>query len=165
MADNLCDLDKHVEDHTLVLQVLRGLKKKYDHFKTYLKWAQLFPSFHDVHNDLLEELTLDAEASLASATTLAASGGQQQRPSTTPAQQCRSPSYHAPFNGPRPLTPPGTSGGDRGGGGGGSSGRGGDGSGRRHQNRSGVGGGGTGGGSSTDSTTTTTTGQSRGGTP
>jgi hypothetical protein len=89
MVDDLCNLDEHVEDHTLVLQVLRGLNKKYDHVKTYMKRAQQFPSFHDFRNDLLlEELTLDAEASSGSATTLAASGGQQQRPSPTPAQQC-----------------------------------------------------------------------------
>jgi hypothetical protein len=77
MADDLYDLGKHVEDRTLVLQVLRGLNKKYDHVKTYLKQVRPFPSFHNVHNDLLlEELT-------------PASGGQQQRPSPTPAQQCR----------------------------------------------------------------------------
>jgi hypothetical protein len=37
MADDLCDLYEHVWDCTLVLQVLRGLNKKYDHVKTYLK--------------------------------------------------------------------------------------------------------------------------------
>jgi hypothetical protein len=82
------DLDKHVEDHTLVLQVLWGLNKKYDHVKTYLKRARPFPSFHDICNDLLEELTLDAKASSSSATALAALGGQQQQPSHTLAQQC-----------------------------------------------------------------------------
>jgi hypothetical protein len=76
MAD---DLDEHVEDRTLVLQVLRGLNKKYDHVKTYLKRAWPFPSFHDVRNGLLlEELTLDVEASSGSATALVASNGQQQ---------------------------------------------------------------------------------------
>jgi hypothetical protein len=88
MDDDLCDLDEHVEDRTLVLQVLQGLNKKYDHIKAYLKRARSFPSFHDVHNDLLlEELTLDTEASSGSATALTASGGQQQRPSPTP-EQC-----------------------------------------------------------------------------
>jgi hypothetical protein len=76
MTDDLCDLGEHVEDRTLVLQVLRGLNKKYDHVKTYLKRARLFSSFHDVRNDLLlEELSLDAEASSGSATALVASGG------------------------------------------------------------------------------------------
>jgi hypothetical protein len=71
------DLGEHVQDRTLVLQVLWGLTKKYDHVKTYLKRAQSFPSFHNVCNDLLlEELTLDTEASSGSATALAASGGQ-----------------------------------------------------------------------------------------
>jgi hypothetical protein len=101
MANDLCDLDENVEDHTLVLQVLRGLNKKYDHVKTYLKWVRPFPSFHDVRNNLLlEELTLDAEASSGLATALPASGGQQQRPSPTPVQQCRPPSFPAPFGGP-----------------------------------------------------------------
>jgi hypothetical protein len=67
----------------LFFQVLRGLNKKYDHIKTYLKWVRLFPSFHDICNDLfLEELTLEAEASLGSATTLAVSGEQQRPPSS-----------------------------------------------------------------------------------
>jgi hypothetical protein len=133
------DLGKHVEDHTHVLQVLRGLNKKYDHVKTYLKRARLFPSFHDIRNDhFLEELILDAEASSGSATALAALGGQQQQPSPTPAQQCRPPSSPAPFGDPRPPTPPSTSGGGHGG---------------------------EGGGTSTDGTTTPTTDQGRGGTP
>jgi hypothetical protein len=85
MADNLHDLDEHVEDRTLVLDVLRGLNKKYDHVKTYPKQVPSFPSFHDIRNDLLlEELTLDAEATSGSTTTLAASGERQQRPSPTP---------------------------------------------------------------------------------
>jgi hypothetical protein len=79
MADDLDDLSEHVEDCTLVLQVLRGLNKKYDHVKTNLKQARPFPSFHDVRNDLLlEELTLAVESLLGSATALAAPGGQQQ---------------------------------------------------------------------------------------
>jgi hypothetical protein len=85
MADNLHDLDEHVEDRTLVLDVLRGLNKKYDHVKTYPKQVPSFPSFHDICNDLLlEELTLDADATSGSTTALAASGERQQRPSPTP---------------------------------------------------------------------------------
>jgi hypothetical protein len=76
MTDDLCDLSEHVKDRTLVLHVLRGLNKKYDDVKTSLKRARSFPSFHDVRNDLLlEELTLDAEASSGSTTTLVASSG------------------------------------------------------------------------------------------
>jgi hypothetical protein len=77
MTDNLCDLGEHVEDHTIVLNVLWVLNKKYDHVKMYLKRVRLFPSFHNIRNDLLEELTLDAEATSGSATALATSGGQQ----------------------------------------------------------------------------------------
>jgi hypothetical protein len=77
MADNLCDLGRHMEDRTLVLNVLQGLNKKYDHVKTYLRRARSCPSFHDVRNNLLlEELTLDVEASSGSATALTTSGGQ-----------------------------------------------------------------------------------------
>jgi hypothetical protein len=36
LVDDLGDLDKHVEDCTLVLNALWGLNKKYDHVKTYL---------------------------------------------------------------------------------------------------------------------------------
>jgi hypothetical protein len=39
MAHDLCDLGEHVEDRTLVLNVLQGLNKKYDHVKTNLKRA------------------------------------------------------------------------------------------------------------------------------
>jgi hypothetical protein len=102
---------------------------------------------------------LDTEASSGSAIALVASGGQQQRPSPTPVQQCRPPSSPAPFGGPQPLTPPNTGSG----GGGGSSGGGGGGSGHRRCNRSG--GSGEGGGGGTGDTTTPTTGQGRGGTP
>jgi hypothetical protein len=83
-VDNYCrkmkrmahDLGEHVEDRTLVLNVLQGLNKKYDHVKTNLKRAQPFPAFHDVRSDLLlEELTLNVEASSGSTSALAASGG------------------------------------------------------------------------------------------
>jgi hypothetical protein len=171
MADDHDGLSEHVEHCILVLQVLRGLNKKYDHIKTNLKRARPFPSFHDVRNDLLlEELTLAIESLLGSATALAAPGGQQQRPSPTPAQQCRPPSSLAPFSGLRLSTPPDTSGGGQGrGGGGGGGDRGGrvGGGGHRRHNRSGGGGGagGTGGDSSTGGTTTPTTGQGKDGTP
>ena len=86
MADDLRDLGEPVADRTLVLNILRGLNKRYDHLKTFLKRAKPFPSFHDVRNDLLlEELTLDSEAASGPATALAASGGQQQRPPPFPA--------------------------------------------------------------------------------
>jgi hypothetical protein len=73
----------------------------------YLKQVRPFPSFHDIRNDLLlEELTLDVEASSGSTTALAASGGQQQRPLPAPAQLCQAPSFLAPFSDPRSITPP-----------------------------------------------------------
>jgi hypothetical protein len=72
MVNALCDLDESVTDLTLVLNVVRGLNKKYNHLNTFLKQAKPFPSFHDVRNDLLlKDLTLDAEATTGSAMSLA----------------------------------------------------------------------------------------------
>jgi hypothetical protein len=51
------------------------LIKKYDHLKTYLKRARPFPSFNNVHNDMLLEITLGVEAASSFNTTLVASGG------------------------------------------------------------------------------------------
>jgi hypothetical protein len=62
IADALPDLGGTVADHTFVLHVLYGLRKKYDHLKTYLKWARPFPSFRDVSKDLLLDITLGVEA-------------------------------------------------------------------------------------------------------
>jgi hypothetical protein len=71
MADTLRGLGELVANRTLVLNVLQGLNSKYDCMNTYLKRTLHFPSFHDVHNDLLlEDITLGAEA---------ASDGLQQR--------------------------------------------------------------------------------------
>jgi hypothetical protein len=53
MADAVRDLNEPVPNCTFVLNILRGLHKRYDHFKNFLKQAVSFPSFHDVSNDLL----------------------------------------------------------------------------------------------------------------
>jgi hypothetical protein len=111
MADTFRDLDEPMAEHTLVLNILRGLNKRYDLLNTFLKRVVPFPSFHDVHNDLLlEELTMGVEAASDSATTFTASSGQQYRPLPFP----------TPFGAPCPLPPPGDGGGhDNGGGDGG----------------------------------------------
>jgi hypothetical protein len=68
MYDNLHNLDAYIDDSTLVLNLLRGLNKKFDSLKTVLKRSKPFPSFCKAQNDLqLEELMLDAEATSGSA--------------------------------------------------------------------------------------------------
>jgi hypothetical protein len=97
MADTFRDLDEPMAEHTLVLNILRGLNKRYDLLNTFLKRVVPFPSFHDVHNDLLlEELTMGVETASDSATTFTASSGQQYRPLPFP----------TPFGAPCPLPPP-----------------------------------------------------------
>jgi hypothetical protein len=60
MADDLCPLGETITDRHLVLNLLRGLKKRFDHMKIFIKRLQSFSSFHTVHNDLeLEEIELD----------------------------------------------------------------------------------------------------------
>jgi hypothetical protein len=53
-------LGKPVSDHTLNL--LRGFSRRYDHLRALIQRTMLFPSFHNVYNELLlEELTMDVE--------------------------------------------------------------------------------------------------------
>jgi len=63
MADALGDLGEPVHDHTLVLNVLRGLNEKYSHLASLIARQRPFPSFIDVRADLhLEEITQKAKA-------------------------------------------------------------------------------------------------------
>jgi hypothetical protein len=75
ITDALHNLGEPVTDLTLVLKVLWGLIKKCDQLTTYLKRARPFPSFNNVLNDLLLEITLGVEATSGSSTTLVASSG------------------------------------------------------------------------------------------
>jgi hypothetical protein len=60
MVDDLRALGDTVTDRHLVLNLLQGLNKKFDHMKIFIKRSQPFPSFHTVRNDLkLEEIKLD----------------------------------------------------------------------------------------------------------
>jgi hypothetical protein len=60
MADVLRALGETVTDCHLILNLLWGLNKSFDHIKIFIKQLQSFPSLHTVHNDLkLEELELD----------------------------------------------------------------------------------------------------------
>jgi hypothetical protein len=60
MADDLHALGETITDRHLVLNLLQGLNKWFDHMKIFIKRSQPFPSFHTIHNDLkLEEIKLD----------------------------------------------------------------------------------------------------------
>jgi hypothetical protein len=63
MANDLHALGETVTDRHLILNLLQGLNKRFDHMKIFIKQSQLFPSFHTVCNDLkLEEIELDHSA-------------------------------------------------------------------------------------------------------
>jgi hypothetical protein len=65
MADDIHALGETVIDRHLVLNLLQGLNKRFDHMKIFIKRLQLFPSFHIVHNNLeLEEIELDHSTAL-----------------------------------------------------------------------------------------------------
>jgi hypothetical protein len=60
MADDLHALGETITDRHLVLNLLQGLNKRFNHMKIFIKRLQSFPSFHKVCNDLkLEEIELD----------------------------------------------------------------------------------------------------------
>jgi hypothetical protein len=62
MADSLGDLDCPVSDRNLVLNVLRGLNKKYEHLRAIITRSRPFPSFLKLRDALvLEELQLGPE--------------------------------------------------------------------------------------------------------
>lgn len=63
VANSLHNLGETVSGHTLVLNLLCALRRRYDHLKALIKRTVLFPSFHDIRNELfLEELTMDDES-------------------------------------------------------------------------------------------------------
>jgi hypothetical protein len=81
MADDLTALGEVVTDHTLVLNVIRGLNERFTHIGALLRRAHPFPTFLEVKDDLsLEELTLGSRqpspaAALAATTKSAPSSG------------------------------------------------------------------------------------------
>jgi hypothetical protein len=52
MANDLCALGETVTDRHLILNLLQGLNKRFDHMKIFIKQSQSFPSFHTVCNDI-----------------------------------------------------------------------------------------------------------------
>jgi hypothetical protein len=82
MIDDLRALGETVTDRHLILNLLQGLNKRFDHMKIFIKRSYPFPSFHTVRNDLkLEEIELDHSAAQAQASVF----------------------YYAPLGGGRPL--------------------------------------------------------------
>jgi hypothetical protein len=78
IADDLRALGETVTDRHLVLNLLQGLKKRFDLMKIFIKQSQPFPSFHTVRNDLKpEEIELDHSAAQGQASMFysAPSGG------------------------------------------------------------------------------------------
>lgn len=66
MADSLRDLGCKVSDRNLILNVLRGLNKRYEHLRAIITRSIPFPTFHKVRDDLvLEELQLGPDSSSA----------------------------------------------------------------------------------------------------
>jgi hypothetical protein len=62
MVDSLGDLGCTVSDCNLILNVLRGLNKRYDHLWAMITCSMPFPSFHKVRDDMVqEEITLDLD--------------------------------------------------------------------------------------------------------
>jgi hypothetical protein len=60
MADDLRALSETITDRHLVLNLLQGMNKRFDHMKIFIKQLQPFPSIHTIHDDLkLEEIELD----------------------------------------------------------------------------------------------------------
>jgi hypothetical protein len=91
MTDDLCGLGETITDHHLILNLLQGMNKTFDHMKIFIKRSQSFPSFHTISNDLeFEEIELDHSTAQgqASAFYSAPSGGwhppQQQQPPRPP---------------------------------------------------------------------------------
>jgi hypothetical protein len=82
MADGLRTLGETVTDCHLVLNLLQGLNKRFDHMKIFIKRSQPFPSFHTVCNDLEhEEIELDHSVAQGQASAFYSAPSGRGRPS------------------------------------------------------------------------------------
>jgi hypothetical protein len=71
MVDGLADLDASVEDRIIVLNILRGLNKRFEHVGFIIRRYSPFLNFLNVRDDLLlEEIHMDSTGSLAAPTAL-----------------------------------------------------------------------------------------------
>jgi hypothetical protein len=90
MTNSLRDLDEPVADRTLVLNHPCGLSPCYTHLNSLIKRTVPFPTFYNVHNELLEELTMETETPVPALALYSVppggqvpSRGQAPRPSST----------------------------------------------------------------------------------
>jgi hypothetical protein len=111
MANDLRALGETVTDRHLVLNLLQGLNKRFDHMKIFIKRLQSFPSFYTIRNNHeLEEIELDHSVSQGQATAFysAPSGGghplQQQLPPRPPQQEQPCSQAGPPPHVPNPKT-------------------------------------------------------------
>jgi hypothetical protein len=81
MVDDLIDLNEHVTDRTLVLNVLRGLNERYKNISVHLRRGRPFPSFVVVRNELLEEINM-VQHPVAPSTALVTTGSSRQPAAT-----------------------------------------------------------------------------------
>jgi hypothetical protein len=66
MTDSLCDLSCIVSKCNLVLYILRGLSKRYNHFRAIITSSTPFPTFDKVQDKMvLEEITLGPDTPMA----------------------------------------------------------------------------------------------------
>jgi hypothetical protein len=107
IADDIRALGETITDHHLVLNLLQGLNKNFDHMKIFIKRSQPFPSFHTVRNNLeLEEIELDHTAAQGQASafySVPSGGGRLRSSSCLHARRCRN--RHV-LRWPLPLPPP-----------------------------------------------------------
>jgi hypothetical protein len=62
MADQLVDLGEPVHDHTLVLNVIRGLNERFSYLGALIQCQRPFPTFAEVKSDLrLAEINMTAK--------------------------------------------------------------------------------------------------------
>jgi hypothetical protein len=76
-------------DRQLVLNILRGLNRQFDHLKTFIKRTSPFPSFQSIRNNLPEELTLGDGVSGSTSSSTFYTRQQQPAPCSPCASTCR----------------------------------------------------------------------------
>jgi hypothetical protein len=82
MAHALGDLGEVIHDRTLILNVLRGLNEKFAHMRIHYRHARLFPTFHQVRNNLLLEELTSSKTQSAPSTALVTMAPKGSSPST-----------------------------------------------------------------------------------
>ena len=86
MADALADLGEPVHDHTLVLNILRGLNERFQFMAQFITRQKPFPSFADVRADLrLAELNMAPSTPPSALVTSTSSKPPASQPASGPA--------------------------------------------------------------------------------